>query len=238
VNWLDEITFEQPATLSRLEKSDDRFEKIEGQFLAGWQETREKKLELWEFCYDVGITAIYQVRNPLIYQRFNDYVHPSRTKVTLRLWHGTAQENKCPFGRGSQDLCLSTKCALCNIARTGFDMKYAGNNYAQRFGNGLYFGPHPSKSHDYTTPGRNERTDGKAVMLLCNVHVDRVKTYTTSQWCSGTFPLPDGYDSVLGQVSDSSVTDGVINFPERVIYNHDAAAPCYFVCYDFRKVFQ
>jgi hypothetical protein len=127
-------------------------------------------------------------------------------------------------------------------------MKRAASNFTlQRFGQGFYFGPHPSKSHDYTTPmlfktaPETAPASGKGVLLLCLVYVGKNKIFNTSQWTEGKLVLEPEFDSVWGIPTPDNMRprhkpqDHVINFAERVVYNSNACLANYVVFYNFEK---
>ena len=232
---------QQPSvSIQPLQKADDRYQRIVSQFNASWTKTDERKFELYKYYQRSEISAIYEVINPALYSRFLAKIDqkPKGNKTVKRLWHGTQQAETCTFGR-EDALCDSSECAVCNICKTGFDMKRAGGNYEeQRFGRGHYFAPNPSKSHDYTTPGRRRLKRGKGIMLLSPVHVGHTQIFNTSQWTKGDYQLPEKFDSVWGVPSPNNITESRlrINFPERVVYHNDSCLVNYVIFYSFETL--
>jgi hypothetical protein len=112
------------------------------------------------------IVTIFEIETPAVHRSFKKYVstfrfsNPNITDV----FHGTRVN--CDLCT-TQSFCSDTGCAICSICRNGFDVGRAASAIAfTRFGKGVYFAPHSSKSHDYTTgaPGTEVR-----MMLLCQV---------------------------------------------------------------------
>lgn len=61
-----------------------------------------------------------------------------------RRWHGTKRE--CGIGENSRtSFCYSTKCSLCCIIRTSFDVSHSGKNAGTTFGSGIYTSSTSSK---------------------------------------------------------------------------------------------
>ncbi|KAG8826977.1 hypothetical protein FRC19_006215 [Serendipita sp. 401] len=129
-----------------------------------------------------------------------------------RRWHGTTRV--CTLGEnGNSTLCTATNCALCNIIRSSFDMKYASRGL---FGVGIYTSATPSKSNGYiaVAPGSSARP-----VLLNKVVVG--KGYNVNQISSHFTAAPAGYDSVLGQLAAD----------ELIVYTNDAIRPAYLIMF-------
>lgn len=128
-----------------------------------------------------------------------------------RRWHGTRR--MCKLGDpGNTTLCTNTTCALCNIIRSSFDMKYASQGL---FGTGIYTSATPSKSDSYITS-----TGPLKPILLNKVIVGRGYNLNTMN-ITLTSP-PAGFDSVLGQLAND----------ELIVYNNDAIRPAYLIMYN------
>jgi hypothetical protein len=96
-----------------------------------------------------------------------------------------------------------------------------------RYGEGLYFSPVSSKSHDYNSGSEKvyKSNDRKwRAMFLCNVVVG--KAFVTRD---GTLPSQDcpprGFDSVVGEAGHD------LNYPEVVVYEEAQAIPTYLIIY-------
>ncbi|KAF7321666.1 PARP catalytic domain-containing protein [Mycena kentingensis (nom. inval.)] len=138
-----------------------------------------------------------------------------------RRWHGTKRE--CNVGdKGHTQLCQSTKCSLCRIISTSFDISLWGTKTGWgRFGKGIYTSSTSSKSNDYS---HNDCSSNLKAILLNKVIVGRgCKLIHDST--SLTAP-PAGYDSVLAEKGAS------LNYDEVVVYSNDAIRPSFLVMYE------
>ncbi|KAF7378243.1 PARP catalytic domain-containing protein [Mycena sanguinolenta] len=138
-----------------------------------------------------------------------------------RRWHGTQRE--CNLGdRGNTQFCASTKCSLCRIIKSSFDISLCGTNTGWgRFGTGIYTSSTSSKSDDYS---HNDCSSSFKAILLNKVIVGKGYKLTHDR-PSLTGP-PAGYDSVLAE------TGGSLNHDELVVYTNAAIRPSYLVIYE------
>ncbi|KAF7312710.1 PARP catalytic domain-containing protein [Mycena indigotica] len=138
-----------------------------------------------------------------------------------RRWHGTKRE--CNVGdKGQAQLCQSTKCSLCCIIKSSFDISLWGTKTGWgRFGKGIYTSSTSSKSNDYS---HNECSSNLKAILLNKVIVGRGCKLTHDN-VALTAP-PTGYDSVLAEKG------GSLNYDELVVYSNDAIRPSFLVMYE------
>ncbi|KAJ7067311.1 hypothetical protein C8F01DRAFT_664434 [Mycena amicta] len=138
-----------------------------------------------------------------------------------RRWHGTKRE--CNVGdKGQTQLCQSTKCSLCCIIKSSFDISLWGTKTGWgRFGKGIYTSSTSSKSNDYS---HNDCSSNLKAILLNKVIVGRGCKLTHDN-VSLTSP-PTGYDSVLAEKG------GSLNYDELVVYTNDAIRPSFLVMYE------
>ena len=154
-----------------------------------------------------------------------------------QLYHGLgcSCDGMLPDSAESVTLCRQPSCSLCGITRDGFDLTRVGSsplsqtphwNGKCRWGSGIYFGEHSSKSHDYSLP--HARTiNGKkwCVVLVCDVICGNPAPMTkTDKSLQGP---PSGHHSVHGVAGPGSC----LNYPERVVYTPDAVLPTYAIWY-------
>jgi len=198
---------------------------VEAQFQQSW---RHKTT-----CPEVR--AVYKIINTTAssdkYEKYLDSVETRGNFVSAgkppgnenRRWHGTRR--KCNIGdTGITTVCTDSKCALCRIIKTSFDVKFFKEATGWgRFGAGIYTSSTSSKSNDYSSNDRNSKWKA---LLLNKVAVGKGMKLTQND-TTLTKP-PTGYDSVLAEV----VPGGALNYDELVVYNNDAVLPSYLVMYD------
>lgn len=137
-----------------------------------------------------------------------------------RRWHGTKRE--CGIGENSRtSFCYSTKCSLCCIIRTSFDVSHSGKNAGTTFGSGIYTSSTSSKSDGYSN---NLSASAWKAVLLVYVAVGKAKKVQASQQAL-TQP-PAGFDSVI-----ADPLAGFMDYDELIVYINDAACPAYLVMY-------
>ncbi|KAF7336996.1 PARP catalytic domain-containing protein [Mycena venus] len=138
-----------------------------------------------------------------------------------RRWHGTRRE--CNLGdKGHTQFCASTKCSLCCIIKSSFDISLWGTKTGWgRFGKGIYTSSTSSKSNDYS---HNDCSSSFKAILLNKVIVGKGCKLTHDS-VSLTAP-PAGYDSVLAEKG------GSLNYDELVVYTNDAIRPSFLVIYE------
>lgn len=218
----DKVFFKQ------LTEKDPKYCIIRNLFFSKWA---FKKGELRE------VLAIYAVFNSFTYEKYSQYKNAvlgegshleSRNLaghlLEKHMFHGTGME--CNLYENGE-WCGSETCPVCNICKSGFDMKRVlANTGFARFGKGLYFAFNSSKSHDYNKKSERITSDGKRICatLVCRVVAGKAAIFYEDQ--PKLLNPPPGYDSVLGEVGKK------LNYPELVIFNQDGALPSYIVIYE------
>ncbi|KAJ7197935.1 hypothetical protein GGX14DRAFT_552383 [Mycena pura] len=135
-----------------------------------------------------------------------------------RRWHGTRRV--CNLGdNGRTQFCASTKCSLCCIIKSSFDLNIEGR--MGMFGKGIYTSSTSSKSDDYS---QNQCSSSFKAILLNKVIVG--KGYKLEYYDVSLTAPPAGYDSVLGEKG------GSLNYDELVVYTNDAIRPSFLVIYE------
>ncbi|KAF9790510.1 hypothetical protein BJ322DRAFT_1104161 [Thelephora terrestris] len=220
----DDALSRAPA-LVRVPEDHKNYKGVQKQFTQTW---RHKTT-----CPEVK--AVYKIvvseASMTQYQQYLDSVEVAGNYVAMgksrgnenRRWHGT--KRKCRLGdSGNETFCADAECALCNIIRTSFDLKFfkAATGWG-RFGRGIYTSSTSSKSNDYSK-NLGVSSDWKA-LLLNKVVVGNGKKLTQDD-TTLTEP-PPGYNSVLAEV----VPGGALNYDELVVYNNEAVRPSYLVMY-------
>ncbi|KAF7357342.1 PARP catalytic domain-containing protein [Mycena sanguinolenta] len=123
---------------------------------------------------------------------------------------------------GNAQFCASTKCSLCRIIQSSFDISLSGSNTGWgRFGKGVYTSSTSSKSHDYSHNGCS--SSFKAILL--NKVIVGKGCKLTHDSPSLTAP-PAGYNSVLGEKG------GSLKHDELVVYTNAAIQPSFLVIYE------
>ncbi|KAH8112675.1 ADP-ribosylation [Phellopilus nigrolimitatus] len=139
------------------------------------------------------------------------------------LFHGTSRA--CLLGEeDNQDtICSSSRCSLCKIIQSSFDVKRCGSNHKfSRFGRAIYTTACSSKADDYCKPTHPDAK--KRFLLLNRVLVGR--EFRTKENSTHLLQAPSGYHSVTGEPG------GHLNYEETVVYNNDAIRPAYLVIYE------
>ena len=168
----------------------------------------------------------------------NQEIHSSYLKAkesgggkVLRRFHGTSQNINCMFGTDpSKAPCDGRDCNVCSICKTSFKLSRAasggGRRMNLRYGEGLYFSPVSSKSHDYNTGSERVYAGGRKwrAMFLCNVVAGR-SFVTKEGFLDPALCPPRGYDSVVGEVGVA------LNYPEVVVYDEVRAIPSFLIVY-------
>ncbi|KAI0080964.1 ADP-ribosylation, partial [Panus rudis PR-1116 ss-1] len=139
-----------------------------------------------------------------------------------RRWHGTTRE--CRLGdKGHVQFCSSTKCSLCCIMKTSYDLNLWGKKTGWgRFGAGIYTSSTSSKSNDYSS---NVDPNAALKAIILNKVVVG-KGYKMTQDNTSLTAPPNGFDSVLAEKGSR------LNHDELVVYTNDAIRPSYLVMYD------
>jgi len=168
------------------------------------------------------LLRVFEIRERKRFKSYNAYKNQIASKhggdaTERRRWHGTA--TKCDLIKNDGNLCDDTACAVCNICRTGFQLKFAHSGY---FGKGLYFGQNPVKSHSYNNGSEKNGTKRK-VIFLCKVVLGQMhKMPSTDSTLVGP---PNGCDSVTGV--------GGSTHEEFIVYKEEAAIPAYLIFYEY-----
>ena len=137
--------------------------------------------------------------------------------------------------------CSRPKCSVCSICQSSFDLRTVGAGPggqgwlgSLRYGEGLYLAPNSSKANDYNASSERFYKSGDGeyrqwrCMFLSTVVMGRAYTPRHAAWPLGK-RLPAGYDSVDARPAD--ITDGELNFPEVVVYDHRQCIPAYLIVY-------
>jgi hypothetical protein len=103
------------------------------------------------------IQRIYKLKSPShIFYRFKDKETEMDSEAIIQ-FHGTYHSENCHFGLiPTGRPCDDSNCCVCSICTHSFSLRRAnssirgGQQMALRYGQGLYFSPVSSKSHDYT----------------------------------------------------------------------------------------
>ncbi|KAG5720522.1 hypothetical protein E4T56_gene2591 [Termitomyces sp. T112] len=200
-------------------KGHNTFQSVVEQFQGSWRHNTKKP----------SVHHVYKiVLSPTSRQVYEAY----RTSVELqrglsmgnqrRRWHGSQRD--CHIGdQGKTDLCNSSKCGICGIIRTSYQVSKAQRNISfGRFGAGVYTTSTSSKADSYAKNFSSALTT--KAMFLNYVVVGRGSKYMMDR-VTLTGP-PAGYDSVLGEVGLA------LNHDECIVYRDDAIRPAYLVTYD------
>ena len=202
-----------------LESSSEEFINVKQQFIKSWS---LKKGECPK------IEKILAIVNPALEDAFYEYkstLNLPRIRLypkSKQLYHGT--NFTCMLHR-FQIPCTSGQCGICGISVTGFQFKCIRDDRWQRYGQGFYFAPNSSKSHDYCSKPDN----GKYMaMLFCQVATG--KEYTLRKNDQHLTEPPKGGHSVHGK-SKSWLFSSTLNYDEIVVFNPDAICPRYVLLY-------
>lgn len=204
--------------IALMKKSHAKYDGLKEQFQKQWKK-RESGVPV--------VQRIYKITNPPeVYSDFEAYA--AKVGNVQRRFHGTSLDSKCTLGvHLDKAPCNSSKCAICNICRVGFDMALSGGNTNfLRYGGGLYFSATSGKSNDYAGKVAFGGKTYKA-MFVCKVAAGKpfiTKKGDTSEFQHLGIP-PVGYDSVVGEPGQA------LNYDELVVYNNSAAIPCYLIIY-------
>lgn len=168
--------------------------------------------------------------------RVNDKINERFKSASLKLggvcrrFHGTSQLNNCMFGTNpAVPPCDDALCNICSICRKSFLLSNAksggGRRMHLRYGEGLYFSPVSSKSHDYNELSERVYKDRRyRSMFLCNV-VTGKQFVTKKDYLPDSHCPPPQYDSVVAEAGDG------LNYPEVVVYNEEHVIPTYLIIY-------
>jgi predicted RNA-binding Zn-ribbon protein involved in translation (DUF1610 family) len=192
-----EAVFAGPSgdfSVSLLSSNHDNFEYVSNRFISRWIKPFKKNGGL------PVVRRIFQIRiSPLIYENFK--MQAASLSGLEHLFHGTSQLQECEFGRTKCPPCADKNCCVCNICRISFSMSKVKRKVSLRYGNGLYFSSVSVKSNDYSDGSEKIIFDGSEnsrwrSMFLCKVVLGKPHR-TKLKKLPG---LPDGYNSVMGEV--------------------------------------
>eukprot|EP00038_Savillea_parva_P030585 m.78768 g.78768 ORF g.78768 m.78768 type:complete len:545 (-) comp9245_c0_seq1:350-1984(-) len=157
--------------------------------------------------HGVEIVEVLRVQNHRLYSKFlakatSEAFSPWDTS-SKDLWHGT------------------TTTDVHRLVREGLDQRVATRGH---FGRGLYFSDNAGKAHRYTSnrDGKTPNDDGIRTMLRCKVQLGKMKSYPHGVNDTSLLREPDGYDSVMGNISGQN---------EFVIYENDRVYIDYVIKY-------
>ncbi|KAJ7568045.1 hypothetical protein O6H91_01G016400 [Diphasiastrum complanatum] len=121
----------------------------------------------------------------------------------------------CSLGaNGSSSLCTMSICKVCHIIRSGFP--------SNKYGRGIHTSATSGKAHDCCVREAADFHLSSHAMLVCRVIAGRM--YKGSGNVEELL-LPDGYDSVAGEVGRYS------NVEDLYVFNPRAVLPCFVVIY-------
>lgn len=142
-----------------IEPSSEEFINVKQKFINSWSLKKgvcpkvEKILAIVNLALE---DAFYEYESTLNLPRIRLY------PKSKQLYHGT---NFNYMLHRYQMSCTSGQCGICGISVTGFQFNCIRDRW-QRYGQGFYFAPNSSKSHDYCSKPDN----GKYMaMLVCQV---------------------------------------------------------------------
>ena len=172
-----------------------------------------------------SIISIAMIINPVTLVTFESYRHtlPWLFQGVEQHYHGT---RLCCDLANSAEPCENPNCGACGIARKGFDPQRICKSSFQRFGEGFYFAPNSSKSHDYAIGKRFgavvvEKNTRYSSVLLCDIAPGNK---CTLQFRGPSYPPPGFHSFYAG-------SQGELNYDELVIFDHRAIHPRYiFFC--------
>eukprot|EP01126_Amoeba_proteus_P040943 TRINITY_DN4392_c0_g2_i11.p1 TRINITY_DN4392_c0_g2~~TRINITY_DN4392_c0_g2_i11.p1 ORF type:complete len:293 (-),score=22.05 TRINITY_DN4392_c0_g2_i11:72-950(-) len=194
--------------------TDGQYTRVSNLFLASWIKNLDIKNLL-------KVRGVLRVENPLWEMTYDLEKSNFQNPNERELWHGTGVHCKI---YSCKSICSHTDCALCRIVTNNFSLSKAQSNIRWgRFGNGIYFAPNSSKSHDYNT---NSEVDDVRAMLLCKV-IMGTTFVTRDNHCHLIHP-PSGYDSVTGEVGNA------LNYPECVVWNEKRILTTHLVFYSYK----
>jgi len=228
---------EPDYTLSTLTNAHPKYADIKRQFSSSWVHPGPKPT----------VMRVFQVRNAHgMFERYEGYKRDlearGRAVNEERRFHATGMT--CTFGiEQSAPPCVDQSCAVCSICQTAFELRHAGGGALTstfgylRYGRGLYFARHASKSNDYARGTERTRSNGERyrVMFLCKVALGtpmHTRDERLEDTQINTLVMARGhggaYDSVVGL---TTADGGALNYEESVVYDESAAIPSYLIVY-------
>ncbi|KAF7969837.1 hypothetical protein HWV62_25900 [Athelia sp. TMB] len=229
---LDDFTVESSASksfgkwkrLMPLEKSSASYSRVVKLFNKGWKHREKAKPHVY---------AVYKIISPEgTLKPYLDYLAAVQDSPSIKaagkkeienlLFHGT--KRACLLGENAKNsrLCGSSKCAVCSIIRSSFDIARCGSKHKfMRFGEGIYTTSCSSKADDYSTNSSSDAT--YKVLIVSRVVVGKSLKRKTN--ATNLTELPCGYHSLVGEPGED------LNYSETVVYDNDAIRPAYLVVY-------
>ncbi|KAJ7279360.1 hypothetical protein C8J57DRAFT_132995 [Mycena rebaudengoi] len=198
------------------------FKSVEDQFQVSWRHIGKEcppVRRVYKIVAAQATQASYKAYQTMV-ENAGHFVASGRSPGNEnRRWHGTSRD--CNLGdNGHTQFCASTKCSLCCIIKSSFDISLGGTGM---FGKGIYTSSTSSKSDDYS---RNQCSSSFKAILLNKVIVG--KGCKLTQYNVSLIAPPAGYDSILGENSKG----GSLNYDELVVYTNDAIRPSFLVIYE------
>ena len=174
-----------------------------------------------------NVRKVLAIVNPSLECAYQEYEKSLPSKMfwqskSRKCFHGT--NYKCALELYLTP-CQNSACGICGISTTGFQ-KHCIRARFQRYGNGFYFAPNSSKSHDYCSKPDAARCNA---MLLCQVAIG--KSYTTRTNMRELEGPPKNHHSVHGK-RKSILSKSELNYDEIVVYSSAAICPRYVLLYD------
>ncbi|KAF9533959.1 hypothetical protein CPB83DRAFT_844835 [Crepidotus variabilis] len=228
----DNKNFGKTRRLKALSSRSSEFVEVEKLFSKGWQHPDKKKpkvsriFKILASAQDLNGYHTYRAAvasSPSVKDRSKN---PANEQL---LFHGT--NRYCSLGEdaGKSRLCHLSRCYLCRIIRSSFDISKCGSKHKfRRFGHGVYTTACSSKADDYSKNGE-ENSQFRAVLVsrvvVGNPHKRRFNATELTE-------PPCGHHSVLGEPG------GDLNYEETVVYDNDAIRPAYLVIYGDAPAFK
>ena len=122
----------------------------------------EKFQRAWAKGSCPPVSFIFIIVNRQLQQRWSAHQQKLSDQRVEEHYHGTVLQ--CDITTNN-NMCNDKDCGVCGISKKGFDWLKSNS---QRFHHEFYFGPNPSKCHEYT-----QGAHGYRAILLCDVCPER-----------------------------------------------------------------
>lgn len=177
------------------------------------------------------IVAVLRVCNGALRARYKAYLRRISNEMrekSIPVFHDAAPGNPHQRFHGTAitcrlhetlELCGKPECCVCSIVAEGFRLSGTG----ERFGTGVYLTATSSKANDYAAR-RTDAALGFRAVFIVDAAVGRVYRAEQSTW--GSFTLPSGFHSILGNAGHAG-----LNYDEVVLPVPEATFPHYIVIY-------
>eukprot|EP01094_Clydonella_sp_ATCC50884_P021154 TRINITY_DN4583_c0_g1_i1.p1 TRINITY_DN4583_c0_g1~~TRINITY_DN4583_c0_g1_i1.p1 ORF type:complete len:479 (-),score=112.80 TRINITY_DN4583_c0_g1_i1:118-1554(-) len=214
-----------------LKRTHPEYGEIKHQFISKWG--KPGPLPALERVFEITMPAWVV----LAYDEYCQQLQVSGIEANVRRrFHGTSASSDCRVyaGLAGAPCADHTQCAACGIMTSGFDSSFAGKtaartNFQLRYGRGIYFSSVSGKSNDYSEQSEKVHGDKRyRMMFICSVAAGHAFVTTETALDDSQCP-PNGYHSVVGDVSDHG-----LNYDEIVVYDNRAVLPRYLISYSFR----